>query len=177
MILLTCRCLNSYKNPLSPHDTLKLEKFNVTSCPRLRGPLKMQTTLSCSEMVYMNYISNFVNFVMLTRWCGCVYILDTWTSFDQPDIFGTLPHYLGLENYSKKWVNSRQNSQNGPKLCNILRFLCLKEHWLEKNIPLPVLAVLTNISYGFNLTKKLDFDRILNCPRAQTCGQDTTRQR
>ena len=34
------------------------------------------------------------------------------------------------------------------------RSLCLKVHWLEKNIPPPLLAMLTNIGYGFNLTKK-----------------------
>ena len=34
-----------------------------------------------------------------------------------------------------------------------------------------MLALLTNISYGFSITKKVDYDRMLNCPRVQTCGQ------
>ena len=35
----------------------------------------------------------------------------------------------------------------------------------------PVLAVLTNISCGFNIAKKVDYDRMLNCPRVQTCWE------
>ena len=34
-----------------------------------------------------------------------------------------------------------------------------------------VLAVLTNNSYGFNITKKMNYDRMLSCPRVQTCRQ------
>ena len=49
--------------------------------------------------------------------------------------------------YTKKCVNSGQNSLNWSKWANILRSLCWKVHRLEKSKPLTVVTVGTNMSY------------------------------
>ena len=42
--------------------------------------------------------------------------------------FGAPPHYVGLQKYTKKWVNLRQNSQYRPKF----RVLYAKKYTVMK---------------------------------------------
>ena len=45
-------------------------------------------------------------------------------------------------------INLQHNSQNWPKEANISRSLCQKGHRQEESTPPPVVAVVTNISFG-----------------------------
>ena len=63
--------------------------------------------------------------------------------------FGTPPHYLALQKYTKKCVNSQQNIQNRPTF----RVRCAKGALAKKSTQPLVVAVVTNISYVKRLHK------------------------